>query len=100
LKYAASEAVEEAAGGEEKTAGAILGLAMNIIGVATEGADTRSWETLPDRIYAADFQLPPGEHSLRVLFEDYRGETLLRHDFPPVSVRAGEIVFLRARCYQ
>jgi hypothetical protein len=98
IKYAASEAAEEAAGGEEKTAGFLVGLAVNLLGVATEAADTRSWETLPDKIYAADFQLPPGEHELRAMFEDDYGTMLFRHDFPTFSLGAGEVVILRARC--
>lgn len=97
-KYAASKAAEKAGGGDKKTAGWLLGTAVNLLGVATEAADTRSWETLPDRIYAADFQLPPGEHYIRTLFEDASGGVLLRQDFDQVDLQAGEIIILRARC--
>jgi uncharacterized protein len=77
--------------------GSILGAAVNAAGVLSEAADTRSWETLPDRIFAADFQLPPGQQEVRALFQDASGNVLYRHDFPAVEVKAGEIVFLRVR---
>jgi hypothetical protein len=96
-KYAAAKAAEKA-GGKDETKSFIFGTITNLIGAATEAADTRSWETLPDRIYAADFQLPPGEHTLRAVFEDGTGFTLLRQDFETVNLEAGEIVILRARC--
>lgn len=100
IKYAAKEAAERAGNKESEGLGTILGLGMNILGAATEAADTRSWETLPDRIYVADFQLPPGEHDLRVIYEGGSGETLLRHDLPKVNVKAGELTVLRARCWK
>ncbi|MBK8127782.1 MAG: hypothetical protein IPK53_02225 [bacterium] len=73
---------------------------MNLLGAATEAADTRSWETLPDQIFVADFQLPPGEHDLRVVFEDGSGTAVVRSDLPKVNIRAGELTVLRARCWR
>ena len=98
IKYAATKAAEKAGGKKDKLMGDILGTVVNIAGAATEAADTRSWETLPDRIYAADFRLPPGTHSLRALFKDDLGGILFRHDFPTVEIKSGDVVFLRARC--
>ncbi len=97
IKYSAKEAAEQAGDKQDKVLGSILGAAVNAAGALSEAADTRSWETLPDRVYAADFQLPPGEHTLRALFQDAAGTALYRHDFPAVTVNAGEIVFLRVR---
>ena len=107
IKYTASEVAREL--GKEKDddgkrkAGIwsdVLGAVVNAAGVASEAADTRSWETLPEKIFVADFRLPPGTHDLRVLFEDSYGQTALRHDFGTVDVKPGETVFLRARCMQ
>jgi uncharacterized protein len=98
IKYAATKAAENIGDKKSETLGSILGAVMNVAGAVTEAADTRSWETLPDRIYAADFQLPLGTHSLRAVFQDNLGGALLRHDFAPVEVKSGEVVFLRARC--
>lgn len=98
IKYTAKEAAEKAAGEKDKNVGKLVGFLVNAAGALTEAADTRSWETLPDQIYVADLSLPPGEHALRAIFEDDLGGTLERHDFPPVTVKAGEITFLRVRC--
>jgi hypothetical protein len=105
IKYGATEAAREL-GKQKDDKGKrregilsdILGTVVNAAGAATEAADTRSWETLPDRIYVSDFQMPPGAHEMRVLFEDDLGNTVLRHDFGTVEVKKGESVFLRARC--
>jgi hypothetical protein len=98
IKYAATKAAKAAGNRHNEALGRVLGAMVNVAGVATESADTRSWETLPDRIYAADFELPPGTHALRAVFQDDLGGALFRHDFDPVEVKPGEIVFLRARC--
>jgi len=98
IKYAAAKAAESAGNRHNKALGRVLGAMVNVAGVATESADTRSWETLPDRIYAADFELPPGTHALRAVFQDDLGGALFRHDFNPIEVKSGDVVFLRARC--
>lgn len=56
-----------------------------------------SWEMLPLRIHVAELRLAPGEHTIHALFEDEFGGTLQRHDFEPLTVKAGEVVVLRAR---
>lgn len=98
IKYGAKEAAEKIGNENSSDLGKIMGFIVNAAGVATEAADTRSWETLPDRIFAADFQLAPGTHRLRAVFQDDIGGVLYRQDFPEVIVKKGEIVFLRARC--
>ena len=105
LKYSATEVAKELGKkknkkGERKEGflSGLLGTVVNAAGAASEAADTRSWETLPEKIYVADFRLPPGDYELRALFEGIYGYTLLRHDFEKVEVKKGEITFLRARC--
>ncbi|MCB9357345.1 MAG: hypothetical protein H6505_02140 [Calditrichaeota bacterium] len=100
IKYAASKAAKEAGKEDSNALGEILGLGVNLLGAATEAADTRSWETLPDKIYVADFQLSPGEHDLRVIYEGRVGEMLLRYDLPTVTVKPGKLTVLRARCWK
>ncbi len=100
IKYAASKAAEDAGKKDSEALGQILGWGVNLLGAATEAADTRSWETLPDQIFVADFQLPPGEHDLRVVFEDGSGTAVVRSDLPKVNIRAGELTVLRARCWR
>ena len=107
IKYSATEAAKEI--GKEKdekgkrhegVLSGVLGAIVNAAGVASEAADTRSWETLPDRIFVADFRLPPGAYELRAVFEAGNGRTVMRHDFDRVEVKPGELVFLRARCME
>lgn len=98
LKYAATETVENKTDKRKDWTKDALPWLVNMAGVLSESADTRSWETLPDRIYAADVALPPGEHRLSAVFEDPDGHTVLHFEFPAVQVRAGETLFLRARC--
>jgi uncharacterized protein len=98
IKYAAKEAAEKLGKQSSEALGDILGAAVNIAGVASEAADTRSWETLPDRIFVADFTLPPGQHRLYADVTGLSGSTLMRHDFPEVDVQPGSITILRLRC--
>lgn len=44
----------------------LLGLLINLIGVATELADTRSWLTLPAEIQTARLSIPQGKHTLEI----------------------------------
>jgi hypothetical protein len=60
-------------------------------------ADTRSWETLPEVIFAADFQLPPGVHPMSVVFYDDLAHPLYRRDYDPIPVRKGDVLILRVR---
>jgi len=44
--------------------GTLVGIGVNILNIATEGADTRSWRTLPAEIRAIRHSLPVGEHKI------------------------------------
>ncbi|GHS86494.1 hypothetical protein FACS189487_00890 [Campylobacterota bacterium] len=67
LEYAAEQAGNAAEGGKD---GSMTGLAarllMQVTNIATEVADTRSWLTLPDKIYFARATLPAGKHKVVV----------------------------------
>ncbi|MFQ5487713.1 MAG: COG3014 family protein, partial [Gammaproteobacteria bacterium] len=63
------EAVEKA--GEEDEG---LGFLVNVAGVVSERADTRSWSILPSRIYLARLALPAGDYTLQVRLQNARGE--------------------------
>jgi len=58
IKHEASEKADQ----ENNTLGAVI----NIAGIVSERADTRSWSTLPNRIYLARLPLPDGRHEVRV----------------------------------
>lgn len=42
----------------------LAGLAVGIASAVTEGADTRTWRTLPDNTLVARLRLPQGEHQI------------------------------------
>jgi hypothetical protein len=100
------EGVEAAVKDEEKeedkgaeVAGEVAGAIVNIIGLATEQADTRSWLSLPQEIQAARFGLPEGLHDLEIDFYDRSGARVERVLYEGVRIWAGRITFLRHRIF-
>jgi uncharacterized protein len=85
LKYKLSEQLSDKYGG----AGWLAGLA---IAVATERADLRSWQTLPDTWQAARLFVPAGRH--RLVLEAEGGERVELGEF---ELEAGETMFVLAR---
>ncbi len=91
-KYLASKGIEKKAG---ETAGWIA----DLVGVATESADTRSWLTLPHEIHLAVLELPAGDYEAEVEVVAPHGATLARVPLGRVSVGAGGQQYLRYRYY-
>lgn len=71
----------------------LVGLAINIAGLVTERADTRSWSTLPARIHVLRLPVPAGEHTARIELIDRRGATVETLDYP-FALAAGERSFV------
>ncbi len=89
VKYrAAKEAGEQSEG---------LGLLVNLAGVLSEQADTRSWSTLPQRIYLVRETLKPGQYDLSLQILGDGGQLLAQKDFPQVVIRAGQKKYLSWR---
>lgn len=72
----------------------LLGLLVNIAGIATEVADTRSWLTLPDNIQMARLPLPPGDYTVKVTLHGRYGRIVAVKQFSHVRIRRGHITFL------
>ena len=89
LKYQASHEVGKQNG--------LAGLAMNLTGLLTERADTRSWQSLPADIQLARVPLEPGEYNLDVELLDMGGRVVDRINYPAVTLRAGKKTFLSCR---
>ena len=91
IKYAAFNAADKKDEG--------LGAVVNILNIATETADTRSWSTLPQSVWLARLDLPPGEYEIDAdLFSDdgvRRATVSLRG----VQVPRGGMVFRNARIF-
>lgn len=69
LKYTAgtvAEGVGLSQGGLVGFSTFVAGLALNTVTAATEEADTRSWTTLPARIYVSEMRVPLGPVRVRV----------------------------------
>ena len=80
-------------GGNNSSGAALLGLAVNLAGVFTERADTRSWFTLPGEIHLARLPLSPGEYKLKVELHG-RDERVLDSSEIKVTLRKGEKKYL------
>jgi hypothetical protein len=71
-------------------------MAVNLVGVALERADTRSWHLLPARISVARMELPAGRHTLTL---DARGGAA-QVALDAVDVRAGQTTFVTRRLWR
>jgi uncharacterized protein len=85
--------------GVEKSAGELAGLFANIFGAATESADTRSWMTLPESLYLARLNLPPGLYDLKVEYLGHRGQVIASDVIPQVEVINGDWTFHAHRLF-
>lgn len=92
LKYLATRGVQKKAGG-------LGGFAANLLGAATETADTRSWLTLPRAVHLARIELPAGEHEVKLELLDRRGRPIDSMLVPGVVVRNGGWTFLSRRVF-
>jgi hypothetical protein len=88
-KYLASDAASQ------KDTG--LGTLVNLLGVVTERADTRSWTTLPRAIQAARLNLDPGKYKIDVDIVDGHGALLTHQSFDDVEVAADGLEVRRVR---
>ncbi len=71
-----------------------LGLLVNIAGMISERADTRSWFTLPQRLYLQRRALAPGRHAVTVAVYGHAGRLLAEKHFSDVTLQAGDKVYL------
>jgi hypothetical protein len=88
-KYLASEAADDA----DETFGALV----NLLGVVTETADTRSWTTLPRSIHLARLDLEPGTYRIEVEVFDSAGASVEQVTFAEVGVRRGGLALRSVR---
>ncbi len=58
-----------------------LGIIVNIAGVLSERADTRSWSTLPNRVYLARLPLGEGRHDIRVELRDSSNAVVITREY-------------------
>ncbi|MDH4120976.1 MAG: hypothetical protein OEV94_04655 [Deltaproteobacteria bacterium] len=68
-------------------------LVGNIYANATEKADLRGWQTLPDRILVGRMSLPPGKHRFQVEYLSGQG-TISTQDMGEFDLKAGSTRFI------
>ncbi len=73
VRAAAAEGARAAGNQGDSALGLISALAVEGLLVALDKPDTRSWTTLPDRVFIGRVQVPPGEHTLEVVVEGNGG---------------------------
>lgn len=88
LRTAAKEALRRVAAEKNE----YVGLLVNLAGMVTEKADTRSWSSLPARVRVVEAELSAGHHELR-LQACGRDVTL------DLDVRAGQTAFACLRAF-
>lgn len=72
----------------------LLGLIAEIAIFASERADTRSWTTLPSRIYLARMSLPPGKYALSAALMGRGGSIIHTHNVNHVDIIKGQYTFV------
>ena len=74
--------------GEEQP---LFGLALNVLAVLSEQADTRAWNTLPQEILVTRLELEPGLYDLQLLLDgSFRPEA--SQSWQQIQLEAGETV--------
>ena len=82
---------------EDENTGSLAEMFVNILGAATEKADTRQWFTLPAQFRLTQFQVPAGDQDLTLRFRDGYGKIVGEYTFEKVPVKAGGRVYLHYR---
>jgi tetratricopeptide (TPR) repeat protein len=90
VKYLAHESADKKDEG--------LGALVNILGMVTETADTRSWSTLPSQVYLARLDLPAGRYRIEAELLGPGGR-VGSITFDDVAVAAGRHVIRNARAF-
>lgn len=78
----------------------LLGRAVNVVNIATEHADTRSWQTLPNQIFLLRMRLPAGSHTVKLAFFDGVGRQGGVESLEDVVIRENEATFLNYRTFE
>ncbi len=91
IKYVAHQSAEQQDEG--------LGALVNLLGVVTETADTRSWSTLPSTVYLARLDLPAGHYRVEARLLGPGGAHVGTIAFDDVTVVAGGNVIRNARAF-
>lgn len=96
-KQVAAAQAQKMAASKDESLGDVAGWFMQVLGAATERADTRQWFTLPAEIHMQHLYLPPSVRNIKMLFKDGNGNIVGEHVFENVTIERGKRVFLHYR---
>jgi hypothetical protein len=101
-KFAMAEATtrgaQQAAGKDAGPwVGLLVGLLTKGLAVASEEADKRSWQTLPDEIHLARVWVPPGRYQVQSQLADWPHDPLKPEAMQTLSLGPGETAVLIQR---
>ncbi len=85
---------------EAKKQNKVLGAVVNLAGVLTESADTRSWQTLPNQIFMVRMPLPAGTHKINLSLLNANERISGSESIPDVKITSNQITFLNFRTYK
>ena len=88
LKYQASRKAEK----KDQA----LGVLMNVAGLVTERAATRSWSTLPYDIFMARVPLEPGKYDMVVELLDRTGKVASTNNYPSIDIEKGKYTYINS----
>ncbi len=77
-----------------------LGLLVNLFGVGTEAADTRSWVSLPQTIWMARAEVPAGTTRVVLEFINAGGAVIDEHTFTGIDQSGDRPLFLSWRSFR
>ena len=92
IKYVAAEKAED----ENE----FLGFLVNLLGLATEAADTRSWLSLPAKIYMARIEQSPGTTDLVVELLNQTGKVVESKELVGIQGQADRPVVVSYRSFK
>ena len=98
LAEGTTRAAQQAAGNDwGPLVGLVVGLLTKGFAVASEEADKRSWQTLPDEIHLARVWVPPGRYQVQSQLAGGTQHLLIPHGMQTLSLDPGETVVLLQR---
>ena len=71
----------------------------NIVNIATEHADTRSWRTLPNQIFLVRMLLPEGVYNVNLSFLEAGMQNSVSQTLRNVEIFSNRVTFLNYRTY-
>ena len=80
--------------------GEMVGKLVNLLNVATESADTRSWQTLPNQIFLVRMRLPVGKHNITLSFSDRVNRRVKTDTLENVVIWKNDKTFLNYRTFE